>query len=63
MAKRGYRIDYDDDLVEVFNDKGKSVYRGILDYCPYKDEPVHWNDKKRYYELPQGYIMVGLTRH
>ena len=36
--RKGYRIDYEDDLVEVYDNKGKKVYQGILDYCPYKVE-------------------------
>ena len=31
------RIQYDDDLVRVFNEKGKQVYSGMEDYDPNKD--------------------------
>ena len=59
----GHRIHYEDDLVEVYNDKGKEVYHGILDYCPYKDENYKWNEADQNYDLPQGYKMVGKTKH
>ncbi len=60
---KGHRIHYEDDLVEVYNDKGKEVYHGILDYCPYKDENYKWNETDQNYDLPQGYKMVGKTKH
>lgn len=59
----GERINYEDDLVEVYDDKGKQVYHGILDYCPYKDENYKWNEADKNYDLPQGYKMVGKTKH
>ena len=59
---KGKRINYDDDIVEVYDNKGKKVYSGTLDYCPYKDDlddNGKWNDKDGNYDLPQGYKMVG----
>ena len=47
----------------MYNDKGKEVYHGILDYCPYKDENYKWNEADQNYDLPQGYKMVGKTKH
>lgn len=55
----GKRINYDDDIVEVYDNKGKKVYAGILDDTPYKDEDYRWNDKDKNYDLPHGYKMVG----
>ena len=55
----GKRINYDDDIVEVYDNKGKKVYTGILDDTPYKYEDYRWNDKDKNYDLPHGYKMVG----
>ena len=55
----GKRVNYDDDLVEVYDDRGKKVYSGILDDTPYKDEDYRWNEKDKNYDLPHGYKMVG----
>ena len=54
----GKRIDYEDDLIVVYNDKGKVVEKTIVDYSAYKDEPQRWNEAGGYYELPHGYKMV-----
>lgn len=56
---KGNRISAEDDIVEVYDDKGKKVYSGILDYCPYKDDNFKWNEKDGNYDLPKGYKMVG----
>ena len=55
----GKRVNYEDDFVEVYDDKGKKVYSGILDDTPYKDEDYRWNEKDKNYDLPHGYKMVG----
>ena len=55
----GGKINYEDDLVEVYDASGKKVYSGILDYCPYKDENYKWNNADKNYDLPKGYKMVG----
>ena len=55
--RHGKRIDYEDDVVLVYDDKNNIVYQGIVDYCPYKDEPYTWNEQGGYYELPYGYKM------
>lgn len=59
----GHRIHYEDDLVEVYDDKGKKVYSGLFDYCDYKDENYKWNEKDKNYDLPHGYKLVGKTKH
>jgi hypothetical protein len=59
----GHHIQYDDDLVEVYDDKGKKVYSGLLDYCDYKYENYKWNETDKNYDLPHGYKMVGKTKH
>lgn len=43
------RINFEDDLVKVFNSKGEEIYKGLEDYEPYKEENWRYNsDKKRY---------------
>lgn len=59
----GHRIHYEDDLVEVYDDKGKKVYSGLFDYCDYKDENYKWNETDKNYDLPHGYKLVGKTKH
>ena len=60
---KGHRIHYEDDLVEVYDDKGKKVYSGLFDYCDYKDENYKWNETDKNYDLPHGYKLVGKTKH
>ena len=62
-VQKGFRIDYEDDEVEVYDNTGKIVYSGMLDYTDYKYENAKWNDKDKNYDLPNGYKMVGLTKH
>ena len=59
----GNRVMYEDDLVEVYDAKGNLEYSGMLDYTDYKNDTARWNDKDKNYDLPNGYKMVGLTRH
>ena len=60
MAKipHGKRINYEDDIVVVYNEKNEIVEKGMVDYSAYKDEPYTWNEKGGYYDLPHGYKMV-----
>ena len=62
MAKskipHGKRINYEDDVIVVYNEKNEIVEKGIVDYSAYKDEPYTWNEKGGYYDLPHGYKMV-----
>lgn len=60
---QGHRISYEDDIVEVYDNKGKKVYRGMLDYCSYKHDDYKWNEADKNYDLPHGYKMVGKTKH
>ena len=63
MAKIPYgkRINYEDDVVLVYDNKGNIVYKGIVDYCPYKDDPYTWNEAGGYYDLEQGYKMTCIA--
>ena len=59
---KGCKVDFEDSMVEVYDEKGNLEYSGILDYCPYKeefDENGKWNDKDQNYDLPGGYKLVG----
>lgn len=55
----GKKISYDDDIVAVYDNKGKKVYEGILDYSPYQLDDSKWNATDKNYDLPKGYKMVG----
>ena len=55
----GKKVSFDDDIVEVYDDKGRKVYSGMLDDCPYKYENYKWNESDKNYDLPKGYKMVG----
>ena len=56
----GHRIDYEDEMVMVLNERNEVVEKTILDYSAYKDEPYKWNEEGGYYDLPQGYKMVSV---
>ena len=45
------RVDFDDDLVAVYDPSGKLEYKGIFDYCPYKDEPMQYDRKNMVYRF------------
>ena len=55
----GKKVSYDDDIVAVYDDKGKKVYEGMLDYSPYQLDDSKWNENDKNYDLPKGYKMVG----
>lgn len=57
MRKGKGRIDYDDDLVIVYDPKGKIIYKGVEDYEPMKDEPWRWDESVRGYKL-DGYVKI-----
>ena len=60
MIPYGKEINYEDDLIVVYNEKDEVVEKGIVDYSEFKDEPYEWNEKGGYYELINlpGYKMV-----
>ena len=55
---RGGHLNYDDDEVAVYDDKGREVERGIYDYSAYKGENMRWNERDGNYDLRHGYKMV-----
>ena len=63
--KRGYktynrkRIDFDDDLVIVFDKNDSQIYKGIEDYEPMKDEDWKWDPSENVYRLNK-YIKICL---
>ena len=44
-------IEFDDDIVIVYDAKGKIIYKGMEDYEPMNNEPWKWNEEKGYYTL------------
>ena len=57
----GSRINYEDDIVAVYNEKGELVEKGLFDYSCYKEEHAKWDEKAGNYILPHGYRMVCLS--
>ena len=55
--KRGRKIDYDDDMVVVYDANGNVIYKGIEDYEPHKDENWKWDESIGGYRL-NGMIKV-----
>lgn len=53
------RIDFDDDLVIVYDENGKKIYKGIEDEEPMKDEHWKWDNTEKVYKL-DGYTKVCL---
>ena len=45
------RVDFDDDLVAVYDPSGKLEYKGLFDDCPYKDEPMQYDRKNMVYRF------------
>lgn len=45
------RIDYEDDVVIVYDPDGKEIYKGIEDYEPMKDEYWKWDSSENCYKL------------
>ena len=57
----GCMILCEDDIVQVYDEKGNTVYNDSLDYCPYKndfDEHGRWNCEDGNYDLSNGYKLV-----
>lgn len=54
------RIEYEDDIVVVTDQDGNEVYKGEFDYCPYKYDDYHWNERECCYDLPHGYKIGAL---
>ena len=59
--KKGKRIQYEDSLVIVYNEKNEIVEKEILDYSVYKYERRTWNEKGGYYDLDHNYKMVCIA--
>jgi hypothetical protein len=69
MAKsiipKGNKVEFEDDIVSVYDAKGIKVYHGILDYCPFKDDfDDHgvWDANNNRYKLPNDYVLVCWAR-
>lgn len=51
------KIEYEDDIVIVYDENGKLVYRGIEDYEPMKDENWQWDNNEKLYRF-ENYIKI-----
>lgn len=61
VIPKGKKLEFEDDIVGVFDAVKNCVYYGIFDYCPYKDnfnDYNKWNDIEKLYELQHGYKLV-----
>lgn len=56
---KGKRIQYEDDMVVVYDPAGNVIYKGIEDDEPMKRENWKWSNKRNYYYL-NGYVKVCL---
>ena len=65
MSKRAHnsfqrkRIDYEDDIVIVYDNAENQIYKGIEDYEPMKDEDWRWKDDIKAY-VYKDYIKICL---
>jgi len=59
---KGKKLNYDDDIVTVYDEKGKKVSEGMWDYSPYNNDETYdtmkWDDTAKNYKLANGYRMV-----
>lgn len=59
---KGKKLNYDDDIVTVYDEKGKKVSEGMWDYSPYNNDDTYdtmkWDDTAKNYKLAHGYRMV-----
>lgn len=55
---KGGHLNYDDDEISVYDDKGREVERGIYDDSSYKGEDMKWNERDGNYDLRHGYKLV-----
>lgn len=64
IIPKGNKVEFEDDIVCVFDTEDNCVYYGILDYCPFKedfDDCGKWNDKEKHYKLSNNYRLVVLN--
>ena len=59
---KGKRLGYDDDIVSVYDEKGKKVSEEMWDYSPYNNDETYdsmkWDDKAGNYTIAHGYRLV-----
>lgn len=53
------QINFDDDLVIVYDENGLVMYKGIQDFEPMKDDDWKWDNSIRAYRL-DSYIKICL---
>jgi hypothetical protein len=51
------QVNFEDDMVIVFNGNGEVIYKGIEDYEPMNDEPWKYDPTEKVYRLGE-YIKV-----
>lgn len=59
---KGKKLNYDDDIVAIYDDKGKKVSEGMWDYSPYNNDETYdsmkWDDTAKNYKIARGYRLV-----
>ena len=53
-------VQYDDDLVVIYDENGKVAYKGLNDYSPFKRENWKYNPDKKRYELGDAFDLENL---
>lgn len=54
----GKKIEFEDDIVVVYDKNGSIIYKGTEDYEPMKNEYWKWEKDKGYYTLDNKFIKV-----
>lgn len=59
---KGKKLNYDDDIVSVYDEKGKKVSEEMWDYSPYNNDETYdsmkWDDTAKNYKIANGYRLV-----
>lgn len=48
------KVEFDDDVVVIYDESKSIVYKGIEDYSPMIDDDWKWNSELQAYELTYG---------
>ena len=62
VIPKGVKVEFEDDIVGVYDSEGNLKYYGDLDCCTFKDDfddNGKWNEKEGCYDLSNGYKLVG----
>lgn len=59
---KGKELNYDDDIVTVYDENGKKVSEEMWDYSPFRNDETYdsmkWDDTAKNYKLANGYRLV-----